>query len=120
MHTPLSELRDQYIKLGELVDRVVIELLNALVKDDEEKFYKIFEDLFNDADADNIKSFDIFKLIMLNSRIWGLESAIRNRRDNNLSLTDIGFRTSEIRELNEQRCAIKRIISTDAEIINND
>lgn len=54
---------------------------------------------------------DFFDLLKKNYEIWQLESAIRNGKDLNISLEEIGRRALEIRNINRERIQIKNRIA---------
>lgn len=50
------------------------------------------------------------RLLVINGKIWDLESDIRSGKEGELGLEEVGRRAIRIRELNRQRVAIKNEI----------
>lgn len=54
---------------------------------------------------------EIDRLYEINRIIWSLESAIRQGKEGDLGLEEVGRRALEIRNFNNQRVAVKNVIN---------
>lgn len=112
-----------FIPVGELIDRIMVSMLydvnikrlspEELGLRSDKVFVEYFELLFGKVAEDKKKKILglMNALLIVNSRIWGLEAVVRLGSDSKLSLDDIGRRTIEIRDLNKIRSEIKNSIS---------
>lgn len=97
MEMPLSELIDRYSILvlkSERTDQDVSLFLEEYKNNTPKEYNRYFKDLYD-----------------INKICWDLEAAIRQGRDEELGLEEIGRRTIILRELNKIRVNIKNQIT---------
>lgn len=99
------------LDVGEIVDRISIKLLYSLMYSSREEYIKAKHLLDTAKICFKLDLFEFEQLCFVNSRIWGLESTIREGSNATLTTKEIGQRAIEIRDLNKERNRIKASIT---------
>lgn len=98
--------------LADLLDRLsIIALKTERIKDPEN--FKEYISLKEALTSYNFKLTNsyLLKLKNINSKIWDLEADIRQEKEAELGLEEVGRRAIKIRQLNKKRIAIKNEIT---------
>ena len=102
------------VSVGEMIDRLTILLLKqahgALVEDELRVYAEGLceDDLWGKAWVQK----EFLELFFVNAAIWQLEWQVRQGREGELSLEEIGRRALAIRDLNAQRVAAKNRLAS--------
>ena len=95
---------------ADIADRLSILILKAIHQGDSEE-YQEYLNAFIDILSPSV--FRVFcELLMANGKIWNLESAIRQGKEEQLGLEEVGRRALAIRDLNKVRVHLKNYITT--------
>lgn len=107
--TPLPEALDKLSILKLKLERLPDEATKDIVRR-EHDFYAAVVAAYK-AQGLEVKDEWLAGLIEANGKCWDREAAIRQGRDNELGLEEIGRRTIELRDLNKERIALKNKIA---------
>jgi hypothetical protein len=110
MKTPLPEAIDKYSILKLKMERLPKDDRLAVVER-ELNYYKAVIDAYRHEDGIDVKQEWVDALYDVNGRCWDLEAAIRQGRDDELGLAEIGRRTILLRDMNKERIAAKNRIA---------
>ena len=111
MMTPLPEAMDKLSILTLKLERLPNDVNRAMVEK-EHAFYKKVIDLYKEEGVD-VKDEWLAGMIDINGQCWDLEAAIRQGRDSELGLEEVGRRTIILRDLNKIRIERKNKIASD-------
>ena len=100
----------------ELIDRLSIAEVRQNMTNNNITELEFYQQQCQDLDWSNIDDF-YTQLLQVHSEIWQLEAKLRQGRDDELRLEEIGRRAIEIRDYNNKRIAIRNRI---ADIIDTD
>jgi len=104
---------EKYLNICEFIDRFIIDHLYMLHGEDVSCVFDEWNEFLNglsrtvEPESQSMLKGMVLKLLMINSKIWGLESTIRMGSKCQLPLEEIGRRTIEIRDLNRLRGELK-------------
>jgi len=95
--------------ISEVYDRLSIEILKLerAGAENHELRSLLFEDIYQHG----CEMAFLDRLIIINGKIWDLESDIRRGKENELGLEEVGRRALAIRDFNAQRISIKNEIT---------
>ena len=95
--------------IGEFIDRISIQLHKSekIGEESYPEFVHLTEELLLKTPVENFEEVikSIRELYQINGEIWKLESDLRQGREGNLGLKEIGKRAIEIRNWNNKRIA---------------
>lgn len=112
MKTPLPEALDKLSILTLKLQRLPNDV-NRPVVEREFAFYKKIVDLYKEDGVD-VKDEWLAGMIDINGQCWDLEAAIRQGRDDELGLEEVGRRALKLRDLNKIRIERKNEIAKDS------
>jgi hypothetical protein len=105
------------IQKGDVFDRLSILILKLTHNVDIEVIKDELSELLLEFKVTNLKEAEVFmNLLNTNSKIWQLEFDIRQGKEQELGLEEIGRRALAIRDFNKQRIAYKNSISLNKEV----
>jgi hypothetical protein len=105
------------IQKGDIFDRLSILILKITHNVEIEIIKDELSELLLEFEVSNLKEAESFiNLLNTNKNIWNLESDIRQGKENELGLEEVGRRALAIRDFNKQRIAFKNSISQNQEI----
>ena len=108
------------IQRGDIFDRFSILILKATHNTEIEAIKDELLELILEFKVSNLKEAEVFlNLLNTNNKMWDLESDIRQGKEKELGLEEVGRRALAIRNLNKQRIALKNSISQYKEIKSN-
>ena len=94
----------------ELIDRLSIAEVKQNMTNDNDIELEFYQQQCVDLDWNKIS--DLYaQLVQVHSEIWQLEAKLREGRDHELELDEIGRRAIEIRDYNNKRIAIRNRIA---------
>lgn len=100
--------------LSDLLDRISITRLKKQRTGQQTRIlqhYTLMQSLEKDYDTDiNVNKY-IQRLYQVNGRIWDLQSDIRQEKEEQLGLQQVGRRAIKIRQINKQRIDIKNQVT---------
>lgn len=94
----------------ELVDRLAIAQVKHEITGANDAELNWYLDQFNQLDFAHIQT-ELAQLKAVHQQIWALESDIRQGKEHNLGLEEIGRRALEIRDWNNQRVKLKNLMA---------
>lgn len=97
MEMPLSELIDRYTILKLKSERTDLDVLDQLA-------------LYKNEIPENLNAY-VDQLYDINGKCWDLEAAIRQGKEEELGLAEVGRRTIILRDMNKIRVKIKNDIT---------
>jgi hypothetical protein len=108
------------MQTGDLVDRFTILVLKVVHSGEYPTDALLAEikeycDVYSTLSCSEVDSV-FFRLLWINSKIWELESAIRQGKEGQLTLEEIGKRALKIRDYNRLRVEAKNALSKYKEI----
>ena len=103
-----------FFPIIELVDRLAIAKIKWQRTKQNAEELEWYQDQAQHIDISMIQS-QLDELEKIHNLIWNLEAELKSNREQNLSLEEIGRRAIEIRNLNNQRIALK---NQAAELLN--
>lgn len=109
LRPPIPEALDKLSILTLKLDRLPPEADREAVKREHTFYVAVIQSWLNDGYTVYEEWLDA--LIEVNGRIWDMESAIRQGKDAQLGLDEIGRRSIKIRETNKERVAYKNKIA---------
>ncbi|MDP2696277.1 MAG: hypothetical protein Q8O87_03470 [bacterium] len=111
MEMPLSEIIDRYTILKLKMERLSDAQKNAeaLLAHEFATYSRALEEF--KSGGVSIKSEWLDDLYKINGRCWDLEADIRQGKEGDLGLEEVGRRAIMIRDINQKRVAVKNIIA---------
>lgn len=109
MRTPLPEALDKLSILTLKLDRLGNHPNRSAVER-EHAFYVAVVDLYRKDDFE-VKDTWLRTLMEINARIWDIEALIRQEREGEITLEEIGRRALQIRNINRERVEYKNKIA---------
>ena len=94
----------------ELIDRLSIAEVKQNMTNDNDIELEFYQQQCQDLDWNAINDF-YAQLLQVHSEIWQLESKLRQGRDDELGLEEIGRRAIKIRDYNNKKTAIRNRIA---------
>lgn len=99
---------------AEVADRLTINLLKLARQPDNPVLLSAVKAYLAEVMRTGVSADDFVELFAANARVWELESAIRQGKEQQLGMEEIGRRALLIREHNTERCAAKDRIAAAA------
>lgn len=105
------------IQKGDIFDRLSILILKTSHNIEVETIKDELSELLLEFKVLNLKQAEVFiNLLSVNGKIWNLEFDIRQGKEKELGLEEIGRRALAIRDLNKKRIALKNSVSQYKEV----
>lgn len=102
-------MKETLLSPGEVADMATIQLLKLAGGPDNAQCGRFLAFLSALWEQETWKVFE--DLLRANAEIWRLESAIRQGKEGDMSLSDIGTRALKIRDVNNRRIELKNKLS---------